>query len=82
MACASCIRFRYLVYGCPFYGDTGGYVVSILAYEGVQEYVEENPVVGEYRSENPFWEFGHLLWRPLGLVLFTLLPVLVKPRCL
>lgn len=55
-----------------FMADTAGYVVSILAYEGVQEYVEANPVVRDYRSENPFWEFGHLLWRPLGLVLFTL----------
>jgi len=55
-----------------FMGDTDGYVVSILAYEGVQEYVERNPVVRDYRTENPFWEFGHLLWRPLGLVLFTL----------
>jgi hypothetical protein len=53
-----------------FMADTGGYVVSILAYEGVEEFVEQNPVVGDYRSENPFWEFGHLLWRPLGLVLY------------
>jgi hypothetical protein len=53
-----------------FMADTGGYVVSILAYAGIDEYVAENPVVRDYRSENAFWEFGHLLWRPLGLLLF------------
>ena len=55
-----------------FMGDTPGYVVSILAYEGVPRYVAENPVVRDYASQNPFWEFGHLLWRPLGFVLFNL----------
>jgi hypothetical protein len=62
-----------------FMADTGGYVVSILAYEGVQEYAAENPVVRDYRSENPFWESGHLLWRPLGLVLFNLFAPLCRP---
>ena len=52
-----------------FMADSAGYVVSILAYEGVSEYVAENPVVRDFRSENPFWDFGHLLWRPVGLVL-------------
>ena len=56
-----------------FMADSGGYVVSILAYAGVDEYVAENPVVGDYRSENPFWEFGHLFWRPLGFLLFKVL---------
>jgi hypothetical protein len=55
-----------------FMADTGGYVVSILAYEGVSEYVLENPGVRDYRTENPFWEFGHLFWRPLGLILFKI----------
>lgn len=55
-----------------FMADSGGYVVSILAYAGVDEYIAENPVVGDYRSENAFWEFGHLLWRPLGFLLFKL----------
>lgn len=50
--------------------DSGGYVVSILAYAGNEEYVSENPVVADYRSQNSFWDFGHLLWRPLGLLLF------------
>ena len=56
-----------------YMADSGGYVVSILAYAGVEEYVVENPVVADYRSENRFWDFGHLLWRPLGLVLFKFL---------
>ena len=66
------------IYGCAivytdahFMADSGGYVVSVLAYAGVNEYLLENPVVRDYRSENPFWEFGHLLWRPLGLVLLN-----------
>ena len=53
-----------------YMADSGGYVVSILAYAGVEEYVAENPVVADYRSENSYWDFGHLLWRPLGLLLF------------
>lgn len=53
-----------------YMADSGGYVVSILAYAGIPQYVAENPVVADYRSENRFWDFGHLLWRPLGLVLF------------
>ena len=53
-----------------YMADSGGYLVSILAYAGVEEYVVENPVVGDYRSENSFWDFGHLLWRPFGLLLF------------
>ena len=48
-----------------YMADSGGYVVSILAYSGVEEYVVENPVVADYRSENSYWDFGHLLWRPL-----------------
>src|SRR5262249_50797939 len=61
-----------------FMADTGGYIVSILAYDGVSEYVAENPVVGDFHSENPFWDFGHLLWRPLGLVLYKTLGPLSK----
>lgn len=55
-----------------YMADSGGYVVSILAYAGESEYVAENPAVGDYRSENRFWDFGHLLWRPLGLLLFKI----------
>src|SRR6185369_12741411 len=53
-----------------FMADSGGYVVSILAYAGVDEYVVENPTAADFRAENSFWDFGHLLWRPLGLFLF------------
>src|SRR6185369_5458195 len=53
-----------------FMADSGGYVVSILAYAGVDEYVVENPTAADFRAENSFWDFGHLLWRPLGLLLF------------
>ena len=55
-----------------FMADRGGYVVSILAYAGVDEYVVENPTAADFRSENSFWDFGHLLWRPLGLMLFKI----------
>lgn len=54
-----------------YMADTGGYVVSILAYDGIPEYVQENPVVRDHLSENPFWDFGHLFWRPLGFALFN-----------
>ena len=53
-----------------FMADSGGYVVSILAYAGVEHYIIENPSVGDFRSENPFWEFGHLYWRPIGFLLY------------
>src|ERR1044072_4727516 len=55
-----------------FMADSGGYVVSILAYAGVDEYVVENPTAANFLSENSFWDFGHLLWRPLGLLLFNI----------
>ena len=53
-----------------FMADSPGYVVSILSFAGVDEYVVENPTVRDYRAQNSFWDFGHLLWRPLGLLLF------------
>lgn len=56
-----------------FMADSGGYVVSILAYAGVDEYVVENRTAANFRAENSFWDFGHLLWRPLGLALFKIL---------
>lgn len=46
-----------------FMGDTPGYVAAIRAYEHG----------GSYIWDNPFWEFGHLLWRPAGYVAFRLL---------
>jgi hypothetical protein len=53
-----------------FMGDSGGYVGSILAYAGIPEYVLQIPAVADYRAENSFWNFGHLLWRPFGWLLF------------
>lgn len=55
-----------------FMGDSGGYVGSVLAYAGVGEYVVEIPNVSNFRAENTFWNFGHLLWRPFGWLLFKL----------
>jgi hypothetical protein len=46
-----------------FMGDTPGYTNAIRAYEHG----------GAYIWDNPFWEFGHLLWRPLGWLAFHLL---------
>jgi FtsH-binding integral membrane protein len=46
-----------------FMGDTPGYVASIRAHENG----------GTYIWDNPFWEFGHLLWRPAGHLAFHLL---------
>lgn len=46
-----------------YMGDTPGYVKSILAYEHG----------GVFGWDNPFWEFGHLVWRPLGYVALHLL---------
>ncbi|MFL6229568.1 MAG: hypothetical protein ACJ741_12400 [Pyrinomonadaceae bacterium] len=46
-----------------FMGDTPGYVTAIRAYEHG----------GSYIWDNPFWEFGHLLWRPAGYVALHLL---------
>ena len=56
-----------------FMADSGGYVVSILSFAGVEEFVQENPTVRDYRAQNSFWDFGHLLWRPLGLLAFKVL---------
>ena len=42
-----------------FLGDTSSYVGSLLARAGVE-------MPGAEANEFPFWEFGHLLWRPLG----------------
>ena len=49
--------------GAFYIGDTPGYVSSILAYQNNQP----------FDWDNPFWEFGHLLWRPLGLITYKLI---------
>lgn len=46
-----------------FMGDTPGYTAAIRAYEHG----------GAYIWDNPFWEFGHLLWRPIGWLALHLL---------
>jgi len=45
--------------GSNYMGDTVDYVAAIQAYANGQP---PSPI-------NPFWEFGHLLWRPLGWLL-------------
>ena len=42
-----------------YFGDTTGYVRNILLFD-------HNPATGR----SAFWDFGHLLWRPLGWLLF------------
>ena len=59
-----------VVTNAHFMADSGGYVVSILSFAAVEEYVTENPTVRDFRAQNSFWDFGHLLWRPLGLLAF------------
>ncbi|HUS09705.1 MAG TPA: hypothetical protein VMZ30_04490 [Pyrinomonadaceae bacterium] len=51
-----------------FMGDTPGYVYSILTYEHG----------GTFGWDNPFWEFGHLFWRPLGYLFFHLFRPITK----
>jgi hypothetical protein len=55
--------FATLLTDAYFMGDTPGYATSILAYEHG----------GSVGWDNPFWEFGHLLWRPIGHVVFHVL---------
>ncbi len=48
-----------------FFGDTRAYTLSIL-----------NFTRGEFHpfwEDNAFWDFGHLLWRPIGWLTFVLL---------
>ena len=49
-------------------GDTGYYVSQIVPYLG------QSP----NGKGNLLWEFGHLLWRPLGWALTTLLSPLLS----
>lgn len=48
-----------------FFGDTADYVDSIVAYAAGRDYW--------------FWEFGHVLWRPLGWAVMTLFRPLLNP---
>jgi hypothetical protein len=45
-----------------YFGDTTGYVRNILLFN-------HDPVAGR----RVFWDFGHLLWRPLGWLLLRLI---------
>ncbi len=45
-----------------YFGDTYGYVQSVLKFDRG----------GFAPSENPLWDFGHLYWRPLGWLFFKL----------
>jgi hypothetical protein len=56
--------------GPHFMADTSVYTSAILAHQ------HGLPPDDYHRlTANPYWEFGHLLWRPLGWLCF----VLVKP---
>src|SRR6266550_6632519 len=44
--------------GSYFMGDTVDYAQAIVAHAAGRDYF--------------FWEFGHLLWRPLGFALFQI----------
>jgi hypothetical protein len=51
------LAFTHYVY----FGDTTGYVQNILLFD-------HDAVAGR----SVFWDFGHLLWRPLGWLLFRI----------
>jgi hypothetical protein len=48
-----------------FYGDSRAYAGSILDFTQGQ--------ASHFWQDNAFWEFGHLLWRPLGWLTFKIL---------
>jgi hypothetical protein len=52
--------------GAHFMADTSIYKQAILHHE-------YNTATVDYRSStsNPFWDFGHLLWRPFGWLCFA-----------
>ena len=66
--------FGYLaIWACTrahFMADTNAYALSILRHQ-------HGGASLDYRllTSNPFWDFGHLLWRPLGWFCF----VIVRP---
>ncbi|HUA14014.1 MAG TPA: hypothetical protein VMG31_01855 [Verrucomicrobiae bacterium] len=52
--------------GAHFMADTNVYTQAILRYQhGVRN---ENY---HLTTSNPFWDFGHVLWRPIGWLCFT-----------
>jgi hypothetical protein len=50
-----------------FMADTNVYTQAILRHQG-----GGGPVGYHLTTSNPFWDFGHLLWRPLGWLCFSL----------
>src|ERR1041384_1677705 len=57
-----------------FMADSGGYVVSILAYDGVDEYVAENPEAANFLAANSFLGLGSFPLASVGLGLVQALP--------
>jgi len=55
----------WLYTGAHFMADTNVYTQAIVRYQ-------HGGAMVDYRltTSNPFWDFGHLLWRPLGWVGF------------
>ena len=53
--------------GAHFQADTSVYTSAILTHQ------HRLPADDYHRlTSNPFWEFGHLLWRPIGWVSFAI----------
>ncbi len=53
--------------GAHFMADTNVYTQAILRHQ-----YGGGPVDYHLTTSNPFWDFGHLLWRPLGWLCFSL----------
>src|SRR5208283_892811 len=50
-----------------FMADTNVYTQAILRHQSGGENVDYRLMTG-----NPFWDFGHILWRPVGWLCFRL----------
>lgn len=53
--------------GAHFMADTNVYAQAILRHQHGGGDVDYHSVTG-----NPFWDFGHILWRPFGWICFVL----------
>jgi len=58
--------FAWLYTSAHFMADTNIYTQAILRHQ-------HGGASGDFRlsTANPFWDFGHLLWRPLGWLCFV-----------
>jgi hypothetical protein len=54
--------------GAYFMGDTNVYTGAILSHH---HQIDRAPNGTGELPVDPFWDFGHLLWRPFGLLCFT-----------